>query len=152
MITSAGLLAYRRREGGLEVFLVHPGGPYNKKKDEGAWSIPKGEFGDDELPLDAARREFSEETGFPAEGDFIPLGEVKQRSGKMVHAWAFETDFDAGMLRSNTFEMEWPPKSGAMQAFPEVDRGEWFPVAMARVKMLAGQVVFLDRLLDLTGS
>ena len=146
MIISAGLLAYRRREGKLEVFLVHPGGPFYKKKDEGVWSIPKGEFDNGESPIDAARREFTEETGFPAEGEFIPLGEAKQRSGKLVHAWAFETDFDAARMQSNTFRMEWPPKSGQTAEFPEVDRGEWFDLTEARRKMLAGQVVFLEAL------
>jgi predicted NUDIX family NTP pyrophosphohydrolase len=143
---SAGLLMYRRHHG-LEVFLVHPGGPLWAKKDLGAWSIPKGEYGKDEEPLAAARREFEEETGFPAVGDFIELGELKQPSGKIVSAWAFEGDCDAQNLRSNNFEMEWPPRSGRTMEFPEVDRGSWYSIEEARKYLLPGQLEFLDRLL-----
>jgi predicted NUDIX family NTP pyrophosphohydrolase len=143
---SAGLMAYRRRRGTVEVLLVHPGGPFWKNKDEGAWSIPKGEFGDGEDALIAARREFEEETGFAVEGPFTPLGSAKQKSGKTAHAWAVEAQVDAAAIRSNTFSMEWPPKSGRMQEFPEVDRAEWFSLEKARVKINAGQAGFLDRL------
>jgi predicted NUDIX family NTP pyrophosphohydrolase len=150
MRTSAGLLAFRRRGDELEVFLIHPGGPFWLNKDDGAWMLPKGEYiqGEEE-PLAAARREFVEETGFPAEGEFIPLGSTKQKGGKRVTAWAFESDFDASLLESNLFRMQWPPKSGKMEAFPEVDRGEWYGMARARVKILASQEVFLDRLLEI---
>ena len=144
---SAGILLFRRRDSGLEVFLVHPGGPFWKKKDNGAWSIPKGEYLAGEDPLAAARREFEEETGFacPA-GDPVALGEVKQPGGKIVTAFALEGDCDANNIRSNLFELEWPPKSGKMQQFPEVDRAGWFPLPEARKKLLAGQHAFLDRL------
>lgn len=143
---SAGLLMYRRNNG-LEVFLVHPGGPFWAKKDLGVWSIPKGEYAAGEEPLAAARREFEEETGFPAEGDFIDLGTVEQASGKIVSAWAFAGDCDPQNLRSNSFEMEWPPRSGRKMEFPEVDRGGWYSIEDARRYLLAGQQVFLDRLL-----
>jgi predicted NUDIX family NTP pyrophosphohydrolase len=143
---SAGILLYRLCKGALEVFLVHPGGPYWRNKDVGAWSIPKGllEEGDDELA--AAKREFEEETGSPVDGEFIELTPLKQPSGKVVHAWAVEGDIDASSVRSNTFPMEWPPRSGKMQAFPEVDRGGWFTLDLAREKMLNGQRGFLDQL------
>ncbi len=143
---SAGLLMFRWREGTLEVFLVHPGGPFWARKDDGAWSIPKGEYEEDEDPLAAARREFEEETGFAAEGRFTPLGEIKQAGGKVVTAWAVEGDCDASLLKSNLFPMEWPPKSGRMQEFPEVDRAGWFPIEAARMKLLKGQTRFLDQL------
>jgi predicted NUDIX family NTP pyrophosphohydrolase len=143
---SAGLLFYRRRTGGVEVFLVHPGGPFWQKKDAGAWSIPKGEFTTGEDPLQTAKREFQEETGFEAVGHFVPLQLVKQASGKKVHAWAVEGDFDPAQLKSNTFQLEWPPKSGRFCDVPEVDRAEWFPIAAAREKILPGQVPFLDEL------
>jgi predicted NUDIX family NTP pyrophosphohydrolase len=137
---SAGILAYRKTFGRLEFFLVHPGGPFWKnKKDDGAWSIPKGEFTTDEDPLAAARREFQEETGTPIDGDFIPLGSIQQRSGKMVHAWLVEADIDASNIRSNTFSVEWPPKSGTMQEFPEVDRAEWFDIVGAARKINPAQ-------------
>src|SRR5262252_3749819 len=123
---SAGLLMYRRREGGLEVFLVHPGGPFWAKKDLGAWSIPKGEYDEGEEPLAAARREFEEETGIQPEGHFVPLKTIKQPGGKTVLAWAFEGDADVAAIKSNTFSMEWPPHSGKQQDFPEVDRAGWF--------------------------
>lgn len=144
---SAGLLMYRRKSG-VEVFLVHPGGPFWARKDLGVWSIPKGEYGAGEEALAAARREFEEETGFSADGDFIELGEVRQASGKIVSAWAVEGDCDPASLRSNTLELEWPPRSGRKMEFPEVDRGGWFALEEARKHLLAGQVMFLDRLLD----
>lgn len=136
---SAGLLLYRRRAGRLEVLLVHPGGPFWRNRDAGAWSIPKGEFGDDEDALAAARREFQEETGLVASGDFVPLSPVKQRGGKMVYAWLVECDLDASQIKSNTFSMEWPPKSGKLQEFAEVDRAEWFTLDVAMEKILEGQ-------------
>ena len=142
---SAGLLAYRVSDA-LEVFLVHPGGPYWRNKDEGAWSVPKGEVAANEDPLVAAFREFAEEVGVPVDGDPIILGSVKQRSGKTVMAWALPADFNAAELKSNLFEMEWPPKSGLTQSFPEVDRGEWFPVAEACRRILPAQAAFIYRL------
>lgn len=142
---SAGLLMYRRKEV-LEVLLVHPGGPFWAKKDLGAWSIPKGEYASEEEPLAAARREFEEETSMPASGDFIELGELTQPSGKLVSAWAFEGDCDPTKLRSNTFMMEWPPRSGRHVEFPEVDRASWYSIDEARQRLLPGQRVFLDRL------
>ena len=147
--TSAGLLMYRRRPGGVEVFLVHPGGPFWAKKDAGAWSIPKGEYlaGDD--PLEAARREFAEETGFAPEGDFVELGAVRQGGGKVVTAWAVEGDCDPEAIRSNTFTLEWPPRSGKQREFPEVDRAAWFAPRAAEEKILAGQRPFLQRLSEL---
>jgi len=141
---------YRRRTGGgLEVLIVHPGGPYWAKKDDGAWSIPKGEYADDEDPRDAAIREFEEELGSAPTGALFELGQVKQASGKLVTAWAFEGDWDPANLRSNTFTMEWPPKSGVMTEFPEVDRAAWFDIDTARVKINSGQISFLDALLKL---
>jgi len=147
---SAGLLMYRRREGGLEVFLVHPGGPFWAKKDLGAWSIPKGEYAEGQDPLSAARREFEEETGFVAVGELLELGAVKQAGGKMVSAWAFEGDCDPADLRSNVFEMEWPPRSGRIAEFPEVDHAEWFSLAEARERILEGQVPLLAALERIT--
>jgi len=144
---SAGLLMYRRRAAGIEVFLVHPGGPFWEKKDLRAWSIPKGEYSEDEPPLAAAKREFEEETGFAAAGDFIELGELKQSGGKIVTAWAVEGDCDPTRLRSNTLMMEWPPRSGRKVEFPEVDRASWFSIDDARERMLIGQRSFLERLL-----
>lgn len=144
--TSAGLLLYRRAPAGLEVLLVHPGGPFWQGKDLGAWSIPKGEIGPDEDPLAAARREFREETGLEAPGPAAALGQLRQPGGKVVHAWALEGDADPGALRSNTFSMEWPRGSRRMQAFPEVDRAEWFGLAEARRRILPGQAAFLDAL------
>jgi predicted NUDIX family NTP pyrophosphohydrolase len=141
---SAGLLVYRLRNGELEVLLVHPGGPFWAKKDEGAWSIPKGEIAENEDSLKAAKREFFEETGFEADGNFIALTPVKQASGKWVYAWAVEGDCDAGAIKSNTFSMEWPPRSGDKKEFPEVDRAGWFPIEMARQKILKGQVSLLE--------
>ena len=144
--SSAGLLMYRHQNGKLEVFLVHPGGPYWAKKDEGAWSIPKGEPFPGEDLLEAARRELGEETGFSPAGKFIPLQPVRQSGGKIVHAWAVRGDFDPGGLRSNTFSIEWPPRSGRLQTFPEVDRAEWFPIEIARKKILKSQTGFLNEL------
>jgi predicted NUDIX family NTP pyrophosphohydrolase len=144
---SAGLLLYRRRTGRLEVFLVHPGGPFWAKKDEGVWSIPKGECAEGEEPVAAARREVAEETGVVVAGDLLPLGEVRQAGGKRVAAWAVEMDFDPAVVRSNAFSMEWPPKSGKLREFPEVDRADWFPIAAAKTKLLSAQVAFVDRLL-----
>ena len=130
------------------MFLVHPGGPFWMKKDAGAWSIPKGEYSDDEDPASAARREFEEETGFaiPPDADLIPLSEVKQPGGKVVKAWACEGDYDASLIRSNPFSLEWPPKSGRMREFPEVDRAAWFSVDEAREKILKGQLPILEEL------
>ena len=143
--TSAGLLLYRRR-GELEVFLVHPGGPFWAKKDLGAWSLPKGELDGDEDPLQAAIREFEEETGFKVDGEFRPLRPLRQPSGKTIVAWAVEGDCDPAELRSNTFSMEWPPKSGRQGEFPEVDRAAWFPLDEARKRIIAGQASFLEEL------
>jgi predicted NUDIX family NTP pyrophosphohydrolase len=139
---------YRRRPQGLEVLLVHPGGPFWKNKDLGAWSIPKGEVAAGEDLLETARREFKEELGFaaPSEGPFIPLGEIKQKAGKVVHGWAFEGDCDPAQCRSNTFKVEWPARSGKWVNFPEVDRAEFFAVEEARERLNAGQVPFLERL------
>jgi predicted NUDIX family NTP pyrophosphohydrolase len=142
---SAGLLLYRFRDGNLEVFLVHPGGPFWAKKDLGVWSIPKGEMDEGEELLDAARREFEEETGFRPEGIFRELTPVRQRSGKIVHAWAVEGDCDPTAIRSNTFTLEWPPRSGRMQEIPEVDRGGWFAVDLAKEKILEGQRGLLEQ-------
>ena len=144
--TSAGLLLYRRTPGGIEVFLVHPGGPFWAKKDAGAWSIPKGEYVAGEDPLDAARREFQEETGIIPEGELVELGAVRQPGGKAVTAWAFEGDCDPAGLRCNTFEMEWPPRSGRRQQYPELDRAAWFTLGEARRKLNAAQAKWIDRL------
>ncbi|HXF47764.1 MAG TPA: NUDIX domain-containing protein [Burkholderiaceae bacterium] len=143
---SAGLLLFRQSARGVEVLLVHPGGPFWARKDDRAWSIPKGEVGDDEAPLDAARREFAEETGATVEGEFIALDPVKLRSGKLLYAWAVPGDFDPGGLRSNTFDLEWPPRSGRMQRFPEVDRAAWFAVDEAMNKIQPGQQPLLAQL------
>ncbi len=144
--TSAGLLVYRRRDETLEVFLVHPGGPFWQNKDAGAWSIPKGEYSPEEDPLEAAKREFHEETGITVEGPCYQLQPVKQRGGKIVHAWAVEGDFDARQVRSNTFAMEWPRGSGKFRQIPEVDRADWFTVETAQEKILAGQAPLLTQL------
>ena len=149
---SAGLLLFREVSGCLEVLLVHPGGPYWSKKDEGAWSIPKGEFDDNESPLDAAKREFAEETGFMPEGEVFPLEPLRQPSGKLIYAWAMKHDLDPSILRSNTFSMEWPPKSGRLQEFPEVDRAAWFAVGEASHKILKGQAAFLVQLQERFGD
>jgi predicted NUDIX family NTP pyrophosphohydrolase len=145
--SSAGLAMYRRSERGFEIFLVHPGGPFFNKKDDGAWSVPKGLIEGDEDPLNAARREFSEETGLPTpEEGYIALGEVQQKSGKVVRAWAFEGDCDPKTIVSNTFDLEWPPRSGKKQTFPEIDRADFFPASVARKKLNFAQAVFVDRL------
>jgi predicted NUDIX family NTP pyrophosphohydrolase len=149
---SAGLLMFRLRDGEPEVLLVHPGGPFWATKDEGAWSIPKGEFPAEEQPLAAAQREFEEETGCRARGPFIPLTPVTQRSGKLVHAWAVEGDCNAALLRSNVFSLEWPPKSGRRQEFPEVDRAEWFSVPVALRKINPAQRAFLTELVTLRAA
>jgi predicted NUDIX family NTP pyrophosphohydrolase len=143
---SAGLLMYRRRHGILEVFLVHPGGPFWAKKDAGSWSIPKGEYMPEEEPLEVAKREFQEETGFKASGQFIPLTSRKQPSGKVITVWAFEGDCDASAIKSNPFSMQWPPRSGRQQEFPEVDRAGWFSIPVAKEKIIKGQAGFLDEL------
>jgi predicted NUDIX family NTP pyrophosphohydrolase len=143
---SAGLLLYRRNESKLEVLLVHPGGPYWKRKDLSAWSIPKGECQEGENPLAAAQREFAEEVGVTAQGPFTALGEVRQPGGKVVAAWAVSGECDVSKVRSNTFKMEWPPGSARTQEFPEIDRAEWFSMPSARQKILKGQLGFLDRL------
>ena len=144
---SAGLVLYRRRDGKLEVLLVHPGGPFWQKRDDGAWSIPKGEIAENEIGIEVARREFHEELGVTApEGEPTPLGAVRQSGGKTVHAWALSGDVDVTKTTSNTFELEWPPRSGKMQTFPEVDRAVWFDVDTARRKLLPAQWIFIDRL------
>jgi predicted NUDIX family NTP pyrophosphohydrolase len=143
---SAGLLLYRVRQAAPEVFLVHPGGPFWVKKDTGAWSIPKGEAEPDEDLLARARREFTEETGFDVDGEFRPLAPVRQSGGKIVHAWAVEGDCDAAAIKSNTFDLEWPPRSGRVQAFPEVDRAQWFALAAAREKINRAQLGLIDEL------
>ena len=146
---SAGILLYRKINNTLQVFLAHPGGPFFKNKDEGSWTIPKGEFLDDEEPLAAAKREFQEETCQPIDGDFISLGSVKQKSGKTVFAWAVEGDIDPENITSNVFDLEWPPRSGKMIAIPEVDRAEWFDVAIAKQKINPAQVPLVERLVNL---
>ena len=144
--TSAGLLLFRRRDG-LELFLVHPGGPFFQRKDDGAWTVPKGELEKNEDPLETARREFAEETGFAVPEDgFLPLGEVTQKGGKRVVAWAFEGDCDPETIQSNTFELEWPPRSGKQRTFPEIDRAAFFPPKEARKKINQAQAAFIDRL------
>ena len=145
---SAGVLLFRRKAASLEVFLVHMGGPFWQHKDEGAWSIPKGEFEEGEAPLEAAKREFEEETGIMPQGEFVELKPVKQSSGKMVFAWAVEGEFDATKVKSNTFTLEWPKGSGVMREFPEVDRAAWFSMEEARRKLLKGQVPLLEQLVN----
>jgi predicted NUDIX family NTP pyrophosphohydrolase len=151
--TSAGLLMFRRKGNSLEVLLVHPGGPFFAKKDIGAWTIPKGEALPGEDLLTRARLEFEEELGIRPSGNWIELGSIKQKGGKMVHAWAFEGDLlDCFKLKSNTFEMEWPPRSGKRQKFPEVDQAAFFPDEIAREKINPAQATFLDRLRDQLGK
>jgi predicted NUDIX family NTP pyrophosphohydrolase len=145
---SAGILLYRRAGRGLEVFLVHPGGPFWARKDLGAWSVPKGECTDGEDPLAAARREFQEETGFLIEGEFVDLGTIRQAGGKLVSVWVIEGDCDPAKLTSNRFQLEWPPQSGYFKEFPEVDRGAWFALPEARERILASQRPILDRLAE----
>jgi predicted NUDIX family NTP pyrophosphohydrolase len=143
---SAGILVFRRKASGIQVFLAHMGGPFWARKDDGAWTIPKGLYDGDEDPLAAAKREFEEETGITIDGSFLELGTFKQASGKIISAWAVEGDFDAASIKSNVFELEWPPKSGKRQLFPEIDRGAWFDLATARQKIVKGQVPVLDAL------
>jgi predicted NUDIX family NTP pyrophosphohydrolase len=150
--TSAGILLHRRRGGVLEVLLVHPGGPFWKNRDDGAWSIPKGEVDAGEDPLAAARRELTEETGVVAEGELVALTPVRQRAGKLVHAWAAAGDCEPQAVTSNVFQMEWPPKSGVMREFPEVDRAAWYALPAARLKILPAQQPLLDELERLLGQ
>ncbi|MEM6293599.1 MAG: NUDIX domain-containing protein [Myxococcota bacterium] len=146
---SAGLLMCRRRDAGLQFLLAHPGGPYFSRKDAGAWTMPKGAIEEGETPMQAARREFREETGFdPTDGPFVELGQIRQKSGKIVHGWAFFGDADPSKLRSERYEIEWPPRSGRRRSFPEVDRVAFFGAQMARVKMIAAQVPFIERMLE----
>ena len=144
--SSAGVLLFRWREGTLQVLLVHPGGPFWQRRDDGAWSLPKGEIAADEAPELAARREFEEETGTPLTGPVVALTPVRQPGGKVVHPFAAEGDLDAAAVRSNTFAMEWPPRSGRMREFPEVDRAGWFDLPTARRKLIAGQLPILEEL------
>jgi predicted NUDIX family NTP pyrophosphohydrolase len=147
---SAGILLFRRRGAEVEVLLVHPGGPFWIKKDDGAWFVPKGELEPGEDPLSAALREFREELGSdPPSGELLPLGTVKNKSGKVIFAWALEGDFDLGAFKSNTFELEWPPRSGKMCEFPEVDRAAFFALAEARAKLNAAEEPLLERLQEL---
>ncbi len=153
--TSAGLLMFRKSPKGLEVLLAHPGGPYFRDKDEGAWTVPKGEAAEGEDLLSRARIEFEEELGIPAPAtaDWIALGSVKQKGGKTVHAWAFEGDCPANFVAvSNTFELEWPPRSGRIQQFPEIDRAEFFSIEEAKRKIKEAQIAFLDRLIEALGN
>ncbi len=145
---SGGVLLYRFRGDELQILLVHPGGPFWKKKDEGAWSIPKGQFEENESPLDAAKREFKEETGFDADGNFVDLGSIKQSSKKIIHAWALESDLDETKIVSNNFELEWPKNSGRMKEFPEIDKAGWFNIEQAKKKMQKGQLGFINRLMS----
>ncbi len=145
---SAGILLYRTTNQELQVFLVHPGGPFFVNKDDGSWSIPKGEFLDDENPLDAAKREFFEETGQTIDGTFISLAPIKQKNGKMVFAWAVEGDINPATNVSNTFELEWPPKSGKFKSFPEIDKAAWFNIETAKIKIIAAQAGLITELLS----
>jgi predicted NUDIX family NTP pyrophosphohydrolase len=150
MVLSAGILMWRHgADGSVEVLLGHFGGPMWAKRDAGAWAIPKGMVEDGETPEQAARREFQEEIGFPAEGALVPLGRIRQKGGKYVEAFALEGDLDAGAIRSNDFTLEWPPRSGRMQSFPELDRAAWFSLAEARAMILPSQAPILDLILDL---
>ena len=147
-VNSAGILLYRLRDNRVEVLLAHPGGPFWSGKDEAAWTIPKGLTEADEDSLQAAKREFREETGFEVDGQFIDLGTIRQPSRKMIHIWALKLDLDVGRLQSNQFTMEWPRRSGIMMQFPEIDRAEWFDIETARQKIHKGQAGFLDRLIS----
>jgi predicted NUDIX family NTP pyrophosphohydrolase len=149
---SAGILLYRIKNKILEVLLVHPGGPFWIKKDAGAWTIPKGELNENEEPFDAAIREMKEETGILLIGDFIALAPVKQKGGKLVYAWANEHDVDPSEIKSNEFEIEWPPKSGKKRSFPEIDKAEWFDIKTAKEKMNAGQLPLVEELIKKLGS
>jgi predicted NUDIX family NTP pyrophosphohydrolase len=144
-------LLFRQRDKKVQVLLAHPGGPFWSRKDQGVWTIPKGLIGPSESLLSAAQREFAEETGYRPGGEAIPLGSAKQPGGKVVHVWAIEGDWDPVDLQSNTFEMEWPPRSGRRQSFPEIDRASWFGIVEARLKILKGQAAFLDHLLETLG-
>jgi len=146
---SAGILLYRSIDHEIEVLLVHPGGPFFKNKDAGAWTIPKGEFEESEDPLAAAIREFKEETGFMLKGEFIPLSPIRQKGGKIVYAWATEGDIDADKVKSNFFEIEWPPKSGKQQSFPEIDKAGWFTISKAKDKLNSSQIALLDQLSEM---
>ena len=145
---SAGILLYRRAGGKLQVFLVHPGGPFFRNKDDGSWSIPKGEFLENEDPLQAAIREFEEEIGEHITGEFVQLNPIKQKGGKTVQAWAIAGDIDHTTIKSNHFEIEWPPRSGKMQSFPEVDRAEWFDADTAKIKINAAQAALIEELIE----
>ncbi|MDJ0956001.1 MAG: NUDIX domain-containing protein [Arenicellales bacterium] len=147
-VRSAGLLLYRYAGSELQLLLVHPGGPFWAKRDAGAWSIPKGIYEQNEHPLQAAKREFKEETGYEVEGHFIDLGEIKQPSGKIIHAWAIEQDIDTANIVSNTFRLEWPRNSGNVKEYPEIDKGEWFKIDQARRKILKGQADFIEKLIE----
>jgi predicted NUDIX family NTP pyrophosphohydrolase len=147
-VHSAGILLFKYADGRLQVMLVHPGGPFWAKKDDGAWSIPKGLLEEAEPALEAAKREFKEETGFDVDGEFIELGEITQPSRKIVHAWALERDLDVTKIKSNTFTLEWPKNSGNVRQYPEVDKAQWFDVDQAREKILKGQTGFIDRLIE----
>lgn len=149
MKKSAGILVYRKAGKDIEYLLVHPGGPFYKNKDINTWSIPKGEYDNNENAFEAAKREFFEETGIRIDGDFISLKTVKQNGGKEVSAWAVEADVDTGKVKSNTFELEWPPKSGKFQKYPEIDRAEWFNYEEAKKKILKGQIPVIDELNNL---
>lgn len=150
--TSAGLMLYRFHDGALQVLLVHPGGPFWAKKDAGAWTIPKGEVEPEEDQFAAARREFEEELGFSPSGHFVPVGTITQKAGKVVQAWAFEGDCDPSAIKSNSFVIEWPPHSGKQQAFPEVDRAEFFGLEEAKRKINPAQVELLSRLQEIVGG
>lgn len=152
MKVSAGILMYRFSGSGPEFFLVHPGGPYFVRKDDGHWTVPKGEFPESEDPLQAAIREFEEETGYRPAGNFIPLEPITQKGGKKVYCWAVEGDLDPASLVSNTFKLEWPPRSGKMQQFPEVDKGDWFPAKQAAVKIKDAQIPLLEQCISLLRS
>ena len=151
-LSSAGILMYRRREGKLQVFLGHPGGPFWAKKDAGAWSIPKGEIDEGEDPLAAAKREFAEETGLRPDGELVALAPIRQKGGKVVLAWAIEGDCDARAIKSNVFSMEWPPRSGKMAEFPEIDCAEWFSLDEARRRINPGQLPLIDELQEISGD
>jgi len=149
---SAGILLYKIENKILQLFLVHPGGPFWIKKDDGAWSIPKGEFDDNEDALEAAKREFEEETGVKISGNFIELHPVSQKSGKIIYAWAVEGDIDPEKIKSNEFEIEWPPKSGKMKSFPEIDKAAWFDLTVASKKIIGGQLPLINELLLLSNT
>lgn len=151
MKRSAGLLLFRRRGAGIEFFLVHPGGPFWAKKDEAAWSIPKGLYEKDESPLEAAKREFGEETGLSVDGDFVLLGDFRQPGGKTVSAWLVESDCDPAAVKSNLFSIEWPPRSGKTAQFPEIDRAGWFTPREAVAKLIRAQKPIIERALDRLG-